>query len=561
MPPSISLSLGTDSFSLALGPNFRLDHSPRRPLLKAGRGQASYTNRLGSFRIKSRAEELRPYAGFEVLEASPRRVRIRFPGLATLAATAASGLGGLCSLGLAFEDLEGDYNHLVLAIPAQAGDRIYGCGEQYSFLDLRGRRVPLWCEEQGVGRGPNAIRLAAELAAGAGGNRLSTYYPVPAFLSSAGWSCACELRAWARFDFRRPREHRLLFWEIPRSIVFETCPEAASGARSWDPAALVGSLSLRAGRQSQPPAWAFKGLILGVQGGTEEILAKAEVLEKAGAPLAGLWAQDWCGRRLTSFGSQLRWNWETDPGLYPDLAGLVQGLAARGLHLLGYINPFLAPDGPLYAEASARGLCAKDGQGRDYLLQTAGFPAAVLDLTKPETRTWIKGIIKANLLGQGFSGWMADFGEYLPTDAVLDCGEAAELVHNAYPVLWAQVNAEAVAEASAEAAAPRRQGGWDHLVLPVRWPRILALCAIILGRGPVRGLEPGRWPSKRDPGGPLPGPPGLGLLARRPGGLYHRGLAQAVPGAFAPLGRAFGLYTYYAQPRGQSPGSQCPGLV
>jgi alpha-glucosidase len=39
---------------------------------------------------------------------------------------------------------------------------------------------------------------------------------------------------------------------------------------------------------------------------------------------------------------------------------------------------------------------------------------------------------------------MADFGEYLPTDAVLFGGRSAEEAHNDFPRLWAEVNRRAV---------------------------------------------------------------------------------------------------------------------
>jgi alpha-glucosidase len=42
---------------------------------------------------------------------------------------------------------------------------------------------------------------------------------------------------------------------------------------------------------------------------------------------------------------------------------------------------------------------------------------------------------------------MADFGEYLPIDARLASGADAKLLHNAWPTIWARVNAEAVARA------------------------------------------------------------------------------------------------------------------
>ncbi len=47
-------------------------------------------------------------------------------------------------------------------------------------------------------------------------------------------------------------------------------------------------------------------------------------------------------------------------------------------------------------------------------------------------RSWYKDMIKANMLASGMqqSGWMCDFGEYIPYDAVLDSGVPATVVHN-----------------------------------------------------------------------------------------------------------------------------------
>jgi len=50
------------------------------------------------------------------------------------------------------------------------------------------------------------------------------------------------------------------------------------------------------------------------------------------------------------------------------------------------------------------------------------------------------------MIGNGLSGWMADFGEYVPVDAVLYSGENAEVYHNRYAADWAKVNHDAVLE-------------------------------------------------------------------------------------------------------------------
>ena len=70
----------------------------------------------------------------------------------------------------------------------------------------------------------------------------------------------------------------------------------------------------------------------------------------------------------------------------------------------------------------------------------------MVDLTSPEARTWIKDVIKERMVGAGFSGWMADFGEALPIGAKTSAGRATVEIHNTYPEMWAEVNRELIEE-------------------------------------------------------------------------------------------------------------------
>jgi len=57
----------------------------------------------------------------------------------------------------------------------------------------------------------------------------------------------------------------------------------------------------------------------------------------------------------------------------------------------------------------------------------------------PETRTWIKGVIKTEMIGKaGAYGWMNDFGEALPFAGKIHGGDPAAW-HNRYPEEWARV--------------------------------------------------------------------------------------------------------------------------
>jgi alpha-glucosidase (family GH31 glycosyl hydrolase) len=133
-------------------------------------------------------------------------------------------------------------------------------------------------------------------------------------------------------------------------------------------------------------------------------------------------------------------------------------LEERDIRLMTYINPFLADDTAckenhrrnLFAEAVKNGYLVQNQQGEPYRVRTTDFSAAFVDLTNPEAREWIKEIIKQELLGNGASGWMADFGEGLPYDAVLYSGADPKSYHNRYAEEWAEVNREAIREAGLE---------------------------------------------------------------------------------------------------------------
>jgi alpha-glucosidase len=85
------------------------------------------------------------------------------------------------------------------------------------------------------------------------------------------------------------------------------------------------------------------------------------------------------------------------------------------------------------------------------------FYAVMLDLTNPETKSWLKSIIRDYMIGIGLDGWMCDFAEYLPIDAIVHSKQDPYIHHNEYPVLWAKVNEEAIKEA-------QRDSGSDSII-------------------------------------------------------------------------------------------------
>ncbi|MFN3411237.1 MAG: alpha-glucosidase [Exilispira sp.] len=345
-------------------------------------------------------------------------------------------------------------NQISLKFISYPDEKIFGGGVQYSFLDLKGKKVPILTSEQGVGRGDQPITFGANLTQKAGGNNFTTYFPIPYFFTSRLRAFYFENSGYGEFDFSNKNN-------IDVKFLTDKTENRLSGsffiADSYKN--LISLFSEINGKMPILPDWTY-GTILGIQGGSTKVTTVVDDLINQKNPVTAIWIQDWCGKRITSFGQQLKWRWYPDEELYPDFKNFVKLMESKGVKVLGYINPFLADrdpkktgddfTNPLLEEAREKDYLVKNKEGKPYLIQTVGFPAYMLDLTNPEAVKWIKNIIKENLIGNGLSGWMADFGEWLPMDAVLHSGISAELFHNQYPVIWAKINREAIQEAKKE---------------------------------------------------------------------------------------------------------------
>lgn len=332
------------------------------------------------------------------------------------------------------------YNRFTIRFKTFSGEHIYGCGEQYTTLDLHGKQVPIWVSEhQAILK--IAKKLLHEKLHGPDPDRVSayknhqTYCSVPSFVSSKHYAFYCHEDSYGKIFFR-DGEVLIQFRQFPQSISILT----ANNTRE-----LASKLCYLVGISPRIPDWVNDGAILAIQGGIDVLRRKYREAKEKGIKVAALWAQDWCGHVVTSFGYQVYWNWFADEELYKGLSEFIQELNADGVRFLGYINTFLKEGSPLYNEAKKKGFLVKHKDGSVYLIQSTTFDAGIVDLTNPTAYDWYKEIMKKNMIGYGLSGWMADFGEYLPTDSVVYGGDPEKL-HNRWPTLWAKCCRDAINE-------------------------------------------------------------------------------------------------------------------
>ena len=258
-------------------------------------------------------------------------------------------------------------------------------------------------------------------------------------MSSRHYYLHADTTAYADFDFRHPEFHELQFWAVPSSVRIEAADSFPE---------LLQKESAFFGRQPELPEWIYNGLIIGVQGGSERSFGLLEQTLQHNIKVSGIWCQDWCGKRVTSFGKRLQWDWHFHPEMYPDLPAEIEKLHARGIRFLGYINPYLVKDGELFREGLEENVFARRPDGSVYLVDFGEFECGVVDLTDPKAYAWFRDrVIRRCSLDIGIDGWMADFGEYLPTDdIVLHSGKSPMLEHNHWPALWAKCNYDALCE-------------------------------------------------------------------------------------------------------------------
>ena len=324
-------------------------------------------------------------------------------------------------------------------LEASKNEEIYGMGEHFTSLNLRGHTVKNWIEEHITRKQiyNKIIRRLLHIKPKKWTfEEYKTYFITPSFISSKQYFCHVETPSYGLFNFRNDKYHEITILDSLHSITIKTADSLLDTA---------GALCQYKGLFPPLPEWVYDGLILGIQGGSSFVKEQTKKLLEEGTKITGIWAQDWCGELYTYFGKQVRWNWEKDENLYPNLKEEIKTWSQKNIQFLGYINPYLKEEEKLFEQAKTKDYLVKNKDGSIFLTQATSFKFGIIDLTNPKAYEWFKDLMKKNLVGLGMMGWMADFGEYLPTDCILYEGDPLHL-HNQWPDLWIKLNKEVLEE-------------------------------------------------------------------------------------------------------------------
>lgn len=335
------------------------------------------------------------------------------------------------------------------------GEHLVGLGGQSFDVDHRGERVPLWVQEDGIGKypDPDDVYLGVWPLTG---RKHSTHTPMPMLLSSRNYALAVDTNGRAIFDLAATHEETALYevWDQRLDL------------HLWlgdSPREPFGEMIAWVGKPARPPRTIFAPWV-DAMFGSANVRRVAQALRDNGVASSVIWTEDWRGGDQGEMNYVLKENWRVDRTLYPDLEQVADDLHGMGFAFHTYHNTFINSDADIYAEAVASGYAIKTADGSPFIFTSAKFnETTLLDLTNPEAVTWAKGVM-SEAITLGADGWMADFAEWLPTDTVLASGEDPMLVHNRYTVDWAKMNQEMFASPPAGRPEPIyfMRSAWLH---------------------------------------------------------------------------------------------------
>ncbi len=286
------------------------------------------------------------------------------------------------------------------------GECVYGLGERFTALVKNGQVVENWNKDGGA-------------------NGEQAYKCVPFYLTNRGYGVLVNETGPVSFEVASEKASRVQF-SLPGErleyfIIYGPTPKE-----------ILGKLTALTGRPALPPAWSF-GLWLTTSFTTSydeaTVTSFIDGMRDRDLPLRVFhfdcfWMREfeWC-------------NFQWDSRTFPDPAGLLRRLHARGLKICVWINPYIAQRSALFEEGSRGGFLLRKPNGDVWQTDQWQPGMGIVDFTNPAARQWFSGHLR-RLLEMGVDCFKTDFGERIPTDVVYHDGSDPVAMHNHYPVLY-----------------------------------------------------------------------------------------------------------------------------
>lgn len=299
-------------------------------------------------------------------------------------------------------------NRLSMAFVLHDDDHFLGLGERYVYTDHRGHLAYSWVEEDGFGHGEDAP-ISADNPSPSGPEQ--THIPIPWIWDPRGFGVLFNTTY-------RTRYH--LGDDAPDAFRFEAAEPRLDMTVfvDQDPKRLVAALTDVTGRAPEIADW-----ILAPRRRADIGSGEMDKLRSAHVP-------------TTMIDTALHYFPAGIGNLAATVKQVTSDIHKRGFKAICYFSSIVANSWhPVFDEAVAKGYLVKQPDGSPYLITAVPYYGGLVDFTNPEATAWYQGWLQ-QALDDGWDGWMYDFAEYVPLDAVMYNGMRGWEAHNLYPLLY-----------------------------------------------------------------------------------------------------------------------------
>ena len=301
-------------------------------------------------------------------------------------------------------DLEDTYMREQLGI--DVGELLYGTGERFTPFVKNGQSVEIYNEDGGT---------STEQA----------YKNIPFFLSNKGYGVLVNHPERVSMEFGTENVTKTSFCVKGGSLDYFFF----NGPTMKDVLTRYTDLS---GKPALPAPWTF-GLWLSTSFTTDydeaTVMSFIDGMLDRGIPLRTFHFD--CFWMKAFHWSDFIW----DEKVFPDPAGMLTRIKAKGLNICVWINPYIGQESVLFAEGKENGYFIKRPNGDVWQWDMWQPGMALVDFTNQEACRWYQDKLEA-LLDMGVDCFKADFGERVPVNCVYHDGSDPDKMHNCYTYLY-----------------------------------------------------------------------------------------------------------------------------
>lgn len=309
--------------------------------------------------------------------------------------------------GYTYDKGDGEDTYIRQMLSLSVGELVYGMGERFTPFVKNGQSVDIWNEDGGT-------------------STEQSYKNIPFYITNKGYGVLVN---------------------HPERVSFEVATEMVTRTEfsvkgSYLDYFLINGPTMKevltrytdlTGKPSLPAPWTF-GLWLSTSFTTnydeETVMSFVDGMLNRGIPLRTFHFD--CFWMKKFHWSDFLW----DSRVFPDPAGMLKRIKAKGLNICVWINPYIGQESYLFDEGMKNGYLIKRTNGQVWQWDAWQPGMAIVDFTNPAACKWFQDKLEV-LLDMGVDCFKTDFGERIPTENVAySDGSDPVKMHNLYTYLY-----------------------------------------------------------------------------------------------------------------------------